>query len=60
MNITDAFFSFLASKEAEDIVWFVKLARHQPGKQLLKINVLKTDAKNRQKINGKLRSLEVD
>ena len=24
MNITDAFYSFLASKEAEDIVWFCK------------------------------------
>ena len=49
MDITDAFYSFLASKEAEDIEWFCKLVRNQPRKQLLKANVLKTDARNTQK-----------
>ena len=40
---------------------FAKLVRNQPRKQLLKTNVLKTNARNTQKkINEKLRSLEVD
>ena len=58
VNITDVFYSFLVSKETDDIAWF-----HQPRKQLLKTNVLKTDARNTQKkknINEKLRSLEAD
>ena len=41
---------------------FTKFVRNQPRKQLLKTNVLKTDARNTQKknINKKLRSLEAD
>ena len=52
MNITDVF-SFLARKEAKDIVGFVKLARHQPRKQLLKTNVLKANARNTQESSMK-------
>ena len=48
MNITDAFYSFLASKEADDI-GFAKFVRNQPRKQLLKTNVLKTNVRNTQK-----------
>ena len=40
---------------------FVKHARHQPRKQLLKTNVLKIDERNTQKrLIKKLRSLEDD
>ena len=49
MNTTDAFYSFLASKEAEDIVWFCKACKTPAKKQLLKTNVLKTDVRNTQK-----------
>ena len=34
MNITDAFYSFIASKEAEDIVWFCKACK-EPAKKAI-------------------------
>ena len=49
VNITDAFYSILASKEADDIAWFCKACRNQPRKQLSKTNVLKTNERNTQK-----------
>ena len=56
MNITDAFYSFLASKKAGDIVWFCKACK-EPAKKAIIENKCKEYTK---KINEKLRSLEVD
>ena len=56
MNITDAFYSFLASKEAKEIVWFCKACK-EPAKKAIIEDRCKEYTKN---INEKLRSLEVD
>ena len=35
MNITDAFYSYLASKEAEDIVWFCEAHKKPANKAII-------------------------
>ena len=61
MNITDAFYSFLASKEAEDIVWFCKACKKPAKKAIIEDKCIEDRCKEyTKKINGKLRSLEVD
>ena len=47
MNITDAFYSFLVRKEAEEIVWFCKACK-EPAKKVI-IEDKSTDARNTQK-----------
>ena len=61
MNITDAFYSFLASKEAEDIVWFCKGCKEPAKEAIIEDKCIKDRCKEYTKqINEKLRSLEVD
>ena len=56
VNISGAFYSFLASKEADDIAWFCK-ACNEPAKKAIIEDKCKEYTK---KINEKLRSLEVE
>ena len=56
VNISDAFYSFLASKEADDIAWFCKACK-EPAKKVITEDKCKEYTK---KINEELRSLEVD
>ena len=60
VNITDVFYSFLASKEADDIAWFCKACK-EPAKAIIKDKCIEDKCKKyTKKINEKLRSLEVD
>ena len=61
MNITDAFYSFLASKEAEDIVWFCKACKEPAKKAIIEDKCIEDRFKEyTKKSNEKLRNLEVD
>ena len=61
MNITDSFYSFLASKEAEDIVWFCKACKEPAKKAIIEHKSIEDRCKEyTKKINEKLRRLEVD
>ena len=61
MNITDAFYSFLVSKEAEDVVWFCKVCKEPAKKAIIEDKCIEDRCKEYiKKINEKLRSLEVD
>ena len=61
MNITNAFYSFLASKEAEDIVWFCEACKEPAKKAIIENKCIEYRCKGYIKqINEKLRSLEVD
>ena len=61
MNITDAFYSFLASKEADDIAWFCKSCKEPAKKAIIEDKCIEDKHKEYTKnINEKLRSLEVD
>ena len=60
MNITDAFYSFLASKEADDIAWFCKACKEPAKKAIIKDKCIEDKCKEyTKKINEKLRSLEL-
>ena len=61
MNRTDAFYSFLASKEADDIAWFCKACKEPAKKAIIKDKCIEDKYKEyTKKINEKLRSLQVD
>ena len=61
MNITDAYYSFLASKEADDIVCFCKACKEPAKKAIIEDKCIEDRCKEyTKKINEKLRSLEVD
>ena len=61
MNITDAFYSFLVSKEAEDIVWFCKACKEPAKKANIEDKCIEDKCKEYTKrTTEKLRSLEVD
>ena len=61
VNITDALYSFLASKEADDIAWFCKACKEPAKKAIIKDKCIEDKCKEyTKKINEKLRSLEVD
>ena len=61
VNITDAFYSFLASKEADDIAWFCKACKEPAKKAIIEDKSIEDKCKEyTKKINEKLRSLEVD
>ena len=61
VNITDAFYSFLASKEADDIAWFCKARKEPAKKAIIEDKCIEDKCKEYiKKINKKLRSLEVD
>ena len=61
MNITDAYYSFLASKEADDIAWFCKVCKEPAKKSIIEDKCIEDKCKEyTKKINEKLRSLEVD
>ena len=56
MNITDALYSLLASKEVDDIAWFCKACKEPAKKEIIKDKCKEYT----EKINEKLRSSEVD
>ena len=61
VNISDAFYSFLASKEADDIAWFCKACKEPAKKAIIEDKCIEDKCKEYTKeINEKLRSLEVD
>ena len=61
MNTTDALYSFLASKEAEDIVWFCKAGKEPAKKAIIEDKCIEDRCKEyTKKINEKLMSLQVD
>ena len=61
MYITDAFYSFLANKEADDIAWFCKACKEPAKKAIIEDKCIEDRCKEyTKKINEKLRSLEVD
>ena len=61
MNINDAFYSFLASKEADDTAWFCKACKEPAKKAIIKDKCSEDKCKEyTKKIIEKLRSLEVD
>ena len=61
VNITDAFYSFLVSKEADDIAWFCKACKEPAKKAIIEDKCIEDKCKEyTKKINEKLRSLEVD
>ena len=61
VSITDAFYSFLASKEADDIAWFCKVCKEPAKKAIIEDKCIEDKCKEyTKKINEKLRSLEVD
>ena len=54
-------FSFLASKEADDIAWFCKACEEPAKKTIIEDKCIEDKCKEyTKKINEKLRSLEVD
>ena len=58
VNITDAFYSFLASKETDDIAWFYKACKEQAKKAIIKDKCIEDKSKEYiKKINKKLRKL---
>ena len=60
-KITDAFYSFLASKEADDIAGFCKACMESAKKAIIEDKCIEDKCKEyTKKINEKLRSLEVD
>ena len=61
MNITDAFYSFLASKEADDIIWFCRACKKPAKKAIIEDKYIEDRYKEyTKKINEKLSSQEVD
>ena len=61
VNITDAFYSLLVGKEADDIVWFCKACKKLAKKVIIEDKCIEDRCKEyTKKINEKLRSLEVD
>ena len=61
INITYALYSFLVSKEAEDVVWFCKACKEPANKAIIEDKCIEDRCKEyTKKINEKLRSLEVD
>ena len=60
-NITDAFYSFLVSKKAEDIIWFCKACQEPAKKVIFEDKCIEDRCKEyTKKINEKPRNLEVD
>ena len=60
-DITDAFYSFLASKETEHIVWFCKVCKEPAKKAIIEDKCIEDRCKEYlKKINEKLRNLKVD
>ena len=61
MNIIDAFYSFLAIKEADDIAWFCKACKEPAKKAIIEDKCIEDRCKEyTKKINEKLRSLKID
>ena len=61
VNITNAFYSILASKEADDIAWFCKACKEPAKKTIIEDKCIEDKCKEyTKKINEKLRRLEVD
>ena len=61
VNITDAFYSFLASKEVDDIAWSCRGCKEPAKKAITEDKCIKDRIKEyTKKINEKLRSLKVD
>ena len=49
MNITDAFYSFLASKEADDIAWFCKACKEPAKKAIIEDKCIEDKCKEYKK-----------
>ena len=60
VNITDAFYSFLASKEADDIAWFCKACKEPAKKAIIEDKCIEDKCKEYTKKTNEKLSLEVD